>query len=61
METLNTRTIRTISTGFGLDDKTEVFILKDDKWVLSETFYQSDDNMQTKLQNHLQYLRSKGY
>lgn len=61
MENVITKAIRTISTGWGLDDKTEVFIWKDNQWQLSETFYQSDDQMQTKLQNHLQWLKNMGY
>ena len=56
--TIITKAIRTISTGCGLNDKTEVFVLKGDKWELSETFYQSDDLMQSKLQNHLQWLKN---
>ena len=61
MEALITKAIRTISTGCGLDDKTEVFVLKGDVWELSATFYQSDDNMSSKLRQHLQYLKDQEF
>jgi hypothetical protein len=59
METIITKCIRTISTGNGLDDKTEVYIKKDGIWQLNATFYQSDDLMQTKLENYIRWLKNQ--
>lgn len=63
METVSTTiispTIRTLTSGFGLDGKTEVFTLKGETWQLSATFYQSDDSMSSKLRRHLQHLQSQ--
>lgn len=59
METIITDTIRTVRTGNSLDGQIDVYIKKDNQWQLSATFYQSDDLMTTKLQNHLEQLRNQ--
>ena len=64
METVTTKiispAIRLLISGYGLDEKTEVFVRKgNDQWHLSGTFYQSDDYMTTNLQRHLQHLQSQ--
>lgn len=54
---LITKAIRTISSGCGMDDYTEIQIYKDGAWQPSARFYQSDDQMMTKLQRHLEHLK----